>query len=187
MMLHQHHIIPRHVGGTDDPSNIELVTIEEHAERHRVLWEQHGRWQDEVAWRMLTGQITAAAATLLAIKKAQTGRKHTQEHIEKVASAIRGKTYEEICGEGKAKELRMKRSAQSKINWENPHHRERMSKMASESWRNPNLRLRMSKKPLDTKNYSSAAKTRHADPEYKEKHRQAIIASWQKRKTGDLR
>jgi len=45
----------------------------------------------------------------------------------------------------------------------------------------------MSKKPSDTKNYSSAAITRHADPIYKEKHRQAMIASWQKRKIGDLR
>lgn len=56
-MLHRHHIIPRHAGGTDDPSNIALLTIEEHAEAHRILYEKYGRWQDKLAWQMLSGQI----------------------------------------------------------------------------------------------------------------------------------
>ena len=34
-MKHKHHIIPRHMGGTDDPSNLIELTIEEHAEAHR--------------------------------------------------------------------------------------------------------------------------------------------------------
>jgi hypothetical protein len=54
---HKHHIIPRHAGGTDDPSNIVELTIEEHAEAHRLLFEQYGRWQDEVAWKALAGMI----------------------------------------------------------------------------------------------------------------------------------
>jgi|LULS01.1.fsa_nt_gb hypothetical protein len=56
-MKHKHHIIPRHAGGTDDPSNIIYLTIEEHAEAHRVLYEKYGRWQDELAWQGLSGQI----------------------------------------------------------------------------------------------------------------------------------
>jgi predicted molibdopterin-dependent oxidoreductase YjgC len=31
-MKHKHHIIPKHMGGTDDESNIIELTIEEHAE-----------------------------------------------------------------------------------------------------------------------------------------------------------
>lgn len=57
-MKHTHHIIPRHAGGTDDPSNLIELTIEEHAEAHRLLHEQHGRWQDLVAYRGLQGLIT---------------------------------------------------------------------------------------------------------------------------------
>ena len=53
---HKHHIIPRHMGGTDDPSNLVVLTIEEHAEAHRVLWEKHGAQQDFLAWKMLCGQ-----------------------------------------------------------------------------------------------------------------------------------
>jgi hypothetical protein len=56
-MIHKHHIIPRHIGGTDDPSNLIEVTVEEHAEIHRKLFEEHGRWQDEIAWKAITGII----------------------------------------------------------------------------------------------------------------------------------
>jgi len=57
-MKHKHHVIPLHMGGTDDPSNIVELTIEEHAEAHRKLFEEHGRWQDELAWKGLAGMIT---------------------------------------------------------------------------------------------------------------------------------
>jgi hypothetical protein len=56
-MKHKHHIIPKHAGGSNDPSNLIELTIEEHAEAHRILWQQYGRWQDETAWKMLSGQI----------------------------------------------------------------------------------------------------------------------------------
>ena len=52
-MKHRHHIIPRHIGGSDHPSNIALLTPEEHAEAHKKLWEQYGRWQDFCAWQGL--------------------------------------------------------------------------------------------------------------------------------------
>ena len=54
-MKHWHHIIPKHVGGTDNESNLVHLTIEEHAEAHRILFEKYGRWQDRVAWLSLAG------------------------------------------------------------------------------------------------------------------------------------
>ena len=56
-MKHKHHIIPKHIGGTDDPSNIIELTVEEHAEAHRVLWEKYNRDQDWLAWKGLSKQI----------------------------------------------------------------------------------------------------------------------------------
>jgi hypothetical protein len=59
-MKHKHHIIPKHIGGTDDPSNLVELTIEEHAEAHRILFEQYGRVQDKRAWlglaKIMTGK-----------------------------------------------------------------------------------------------------------------------------------
>ena len=67
-MRHKHHITPKHMGGTDGPSNLVTLTIEEHAEAHRILFEHHGHWQDEVAWKTLSGQIIKAEAIKLTQK-----------------------------------------------------------------------------------------------------------------------
>lgn len=56
-VIHKHHIIPRHTGGTDTESNLVYLTVEEHAEAHRVLYEQYGRQEDYLAWRGLAGLI----------------------------------------------------------------------------------------------------------------------------------
>ena len=55
--MHKHHIIPRHMGGTDDPSNIIELSVEEHAEAHRVLYEKYGKREDYIAWKGLSGNI----------------------------------------------------------------------------------------------------------------------------------
>lgn len=56
-LLHKHHIIPKHAGGTDDPENLVYLTVEQHAEAHKKLYEEHGRWQDRLAWQGLAGII----------------------------------------------------------------------------------------------------------------------------------
>lgn len=68
-IYHKHHIIPKHMGGTDDPSNLVELTVEEHAEAHRKLFEQHGRWQDEIAWKGLAKMIDRAEIIYSVISK----------------------------------------------------------------------------------------------------------------------
>lgn len=70
-MLHTHHIIPKHMGGTDDPDNLVELTVEEHAEAHKKLWEEHGKWEDELAWKALSGQIKMSEASKEAQKIGQ--------------------------------------------------------------------------------------------------------------------
>ena len=53
MILHKHHIIPKHVGGTNNKSNLIELTPEQHAEAHRKLWKKYSRWQDFCAWQGL--------------------------------------------------------------------------------------------------------------------------------------
>ena len=72
-MKHKHHIIPRHMGGTDDPSNLVELTPEEHAEAHRKLYEEHGRWQDYVAWQGLAKLSTKEEHVKMLLREA--GRK----------------------------------------------------------------------------------------------------------------
>ena len=61
-MKHLHHIVPKHAGGSNDSSNLIELTVEEHAEAHRLLWEQYDRWQDKIAWKTLSGQISIQEA-----------------------------------------------------------------------------------------------------------------------------
>lgn len=66
MKLYKHHIIPKHAGGPDTAENIELVTLEQHAARHKQLFEQYGRWQDRAAWLRLSGQMNITEVKKLA-------------------------------------------------------------------------------------------------------------------------
>jgi hypothetical protein len=45
------------MGGSDDPSNIIKLSIEEHAASHKKLWEEHGHKQDYYAWKGLSGAL----------------------------------------------------------------------------------------------------------------------------------
>lgn len=69
-MMHKHHIIPKHMGGTNDPSNLVVCTIAEHAEYHRVLFEKHGEEWDRIAWLSLSGQINVSEAKRMVQREA---------------------------------------------------------------------------------------------------------------------
>ena len=83
MKTHKHHIIPRHVGGTDDPSNLIELSIEEHAEAHRILYEVHGRWQDRVAWLSLSGIMKDEERIYEILKNSNPGGYKPQKKLNK--------------------------------------------------------------------------------------------------------
>lgn len=41
MKLYKHHIVPKCLGGLDDPSNLVNLTYEQHIEAHKILCEQN--------------------------------------------------------------------------------------------------------------------------------------------------
>lgn len=80
MTVHKHHIIPRHMGGSDDPSNLIELSIEDHARAHEKLFNEHGRWQDMIAWKALSGLVTMSEASRLArIEGCKLGGRITYE------------------------------------------------------------------------------------------------------------
>ena len=92
-MKHLHHILPRHMGGTDDPSNLVELTIEEHAEAHRKLYEEYGRLQDKRAWLGLTKIMSGEEI----IKEILTSPK-SEEHKRKISEAHKGKPKPWLIG-----------------------------------------------------------------------------------------
>ena len=57
MIEHLHHIIPKHMGGSNNPSNLMSVSVEEHAELHLDLYLTHGCWEDWIAYHGLAGIV----------------------------------------------------------------------------------------------------------------------------------
>ena len=90
-MYHKHHKIPKHAGGTNEPENLILLTVSEHAEAHRILFEEYGRWQDKIAWEMLSGQINKETAMREAQKLGRLGYKASDASKEKMRAAKLGK------------------------------------------------------------------------------------------------
>lgn len=83
------------MGGTDDPSNLVELTIEEHAEAHRVLFEKYGKWQDKIAWQALSGNIGKEEILTEFYKNLNKGRVVSNETKEKMAAAKKGKKISE--------------------------------------------------------------------------------------------
>lgn len=94
------------MGGTDDPSNLVELTVEEHAEAHRKLWERFGLQEDFLAWKGLSGQIPSKEIIRMAMKhgslkraEAAKGIPLSKKHKERISVAKKGKprrlgTYE---------------------------------------------------------------------------------------------
>jgi hypothetical protein len=57
MEKHKHHIIPKHMGGSDDESNLIELTVKEHAEAHLKLYEKYNKHEDLCAYYMLSGNV----------------------------------------------------------------------------------------------------------------------------------
>ena len=55
-----HHTLPRRLGGTDDPSNLELLTQAEHKAAHMKLYEEHGDFRDLCAYHMIGSNFSEA-------------------------------------------------------------------------------------------------------------------------------
>ena len=78
--FHRHHIIPKHQGGTDDDSNIEYLTPEEHAKSHLALFEKYGHYEDAQAYNTLKRHWLGA--------RQLDGYKQSPEHIAKRVANI---------------------------------------------------------------------------------------------------
>ena len=87
---HKHHIIPKHMGGNDDANNIIELTVQEHAQAHKELFEMHGNWQDKIAWKALSGQIGKEEITKTVQRMTHLGKKRPKEWCDNIGNSKRG-------------------------------------------------------------------------------------------------
>jgi hypothetical protein len=118
IIYHSHHILPKHMGGTDDPSNLVKLTVEEHANAHKKLWEEHGHWQDEIAYKGLLGILSCDEVKLNAGKLANLGNKNalgkkwSDESKCKMIGNKNGLGHKYVCSEETKQKIRLARAKQ---------------------------------------------------------------------------
>ena len=136
-IYHRHHIVPRHMGGTDDPSNLVDLTVEQHAEAHRLLYEEHGKEEDRLAWLGLSGQIgkeeIIRKQKLIGAQKGGTvaQQKHgkrlvenlrqVQRHLWKHDKEYRNKQFENLKQMREKAQSPEARKKQKETLWKNNH------------------------------------------------------------------
>ncbi len=139
LVLHEHHIIPEHMGGDSSKKNLIRISVEDHIKAHILLSEcfEEGSYERNAnlnSARFLNRSILNNE-DLYKIQKAYLGKnnpfygkKHNQETLSKIASANKkifgGKTYDEIYGKSSENE-KEKRSNTLKEYWDNTTPKER--------------------------------------------------------------
>ena len=106
-----HHIIPKHMGGSDNPSNLIELTIEEHAQAHFNLWKQFGCMEDKIAWECLSGRKLSEEERILLSKSGFEKFLLDEDKVikwkNKISNTLTGKTQ--------SKETRIKKSNSLKL------------------------------------------------------------------------
>jgi len=95
------------MGGSDTSTNIEVLTVEDHAEKHRLLYERYGFLEDKIAWLGLSGQVSKKEIISMVLRLAGQKGKGT---LIAWQDRLRGSTYEEIYGITKAQQQKNIRS-----------------------------------------------------------------------------
>ena len=144
-MRHKHHILPKRLGGTDDPSNIVELTIAEHADAHNLLYSIHKDPFDKLAELALLGMLSQEEIIQqklsLAGKKSISTDKH-KAAVRTVGESNAGRKASDVTkakmsavrkGVPKSEETKAKMRATALANREN---RSRAAKIGNEKrWR----------------------------------------------------
>ena len=80
------------MGGSNDDSNLIELTIEEHANAHRLLYERYNKEEDYLAWQALSAQIGHDEITYRKNSiggKNNKGRVKSPEHRQKISQSLK--------------------------------------------------------------------------------------------------
>ena len=102
IIWHEHHIVPRHAGGTNDPSNLLKCNIAMHAFMHEQRYIDLGDKYDKLAAATLRGQVSKQEGIRLAMQESgrrssqlNIGKKYSDERKRKISESHMGKKLSE--------------------------------------------------------------------------------------------
>lgn len=181
--FHKHHIIPRHLGGTDDPSNLVLLHPYDHAIAHFVRWKIFKTDGDAWAFNKLKAWLDDGALTV-------KGMRHSEEVKRVIGHHSANRPRKPHTEETKAK-ISAKKAGKESNRKGSKHSAETITKMreahkGQKAW-NKGLtgvltawnKGKKNEAPAWNKGLKGVIKW---DEEAKAKHSEKIKQIWQKRK-----
>jgi hypothetical protein len=79
--MEKHHIIPKHDKGTDDPSNIILLTVKEHVIAHWIRWKALNQISDYISFLFRIGDTEEAVEKRIELVKQARERDKIEKHF----------------------------------------------------------------------------------------------------------
>ena len=99
------------MGGSDDPSDLIELTIEEHAKAHFDLWKKFGRIEDKIAWECLSGRNLSEEERIILSKSGFEKFLLDESKVTK----WKNKISNTLTGKIQSKETKIKRSNSLKL------------------------------------------------------------------------
>jgi len=105
---HKHHIIPKHMGGTDDPSNIIELSVEDHTKAHLDLYEKYGNEYDRIAYESLMKRLPREEIVRQVCRATHLGKPKKPEAVEKMRQTKIGVPQTEESNKKRSETLKRK-------------------------------------------------------------------------------
>lgn len=166
-----HHILPRCMGGGDDPENLVKLTPEEHFIAHKLLVKMYPDNTD-----------------LIVAVFVMAGGRQEERHNNRVYGWLRRRFSQKRKGHRHSPETKAKMSAAAKGRPRSEIHRKRLSEANTGRKRGPNSPEHLAKRMASTRR-TKEARGRPSfldDVGYKESQSQKMKAIWALRKSGEL-
>lgn len=94
-----HHIMPKSLGGTNDPSNLVKLTAREHFIAHRLLAKIHGGKMWSALWMMCHGRTNSAKGLKVTSRTYEVARIKHAQHISEIFSGDNHPNYKRTMTE----------------------------------------------------------------------------------------
>ena len=139
--MHKHHIMPKHMGGSDNPDNLITLSVKEHAVAHAKLYLKHGNLKDYIAYKGLRKQMGKEEIFIETSKIGglnNKGKPKTKEHRANISKSNKGQSSHWLQGDIQKKKENSSKAMKNNTNSKNhnsPEYRKKQSEAMKKAWK----------------------------------------------------
>ena len=139
--MHKHHIMPKHMGGSDNPDNLITLSVKEHAIAHAKLYLKHGNLKDYIAYKGLRKQMGKEEIFIETSKIGglnNKGKPKTKEHRANISKSHKGQSSHWLQGDIQKKKENSSKAMKNNTNSKNhnsPEYQKKQSEAMKKAWK----------------------------------------------------